>query len=188
MALPHATVLQLANEGINTMDDLIDFDKTTLKLMADNMKNPGSRIPNPDPNAAPGTTIPHPPFTFGAKSEKCLLTACKLVCFYQRIGRSLTAANIQWSPIIVNFIEQWKALKDRKENGPLETPKILKALPTMKWMEAFNDFLHWTDSIRTIPLAYVLYEDEMALAGCPHLTPGKPLSEECGSIKNDLIA
>ena len=130
-------------------------------FMADNMKNPSSQIPNPDHNTTPRTTIPHPPFTFGAKSQKCLLRACELICFYQRIGRSLTAANIQWSPTIINFIEQWKALKERKENDPLETPKILKALPIMKWMEAFNDFLHWTDSIRTIPLAYVLYEDEM---------------------------
>ena len=51
MAIPHAMVLQLANRGINTVHNLINSDETTLKLMADNMKNPGSWIPNPDPIA-----------------------------------------------------------------------------------------------------------------------------------------
>ena len=56
-----------ACEQGHTVDDLVDFDETTLKLVADNMKNPGGQIPNPDPNASPRTMIPHPPFTFGAK-------------------------------------------------------------------------------------------------------------------------
>ena len=188
MALAHTAVLQLANEGNNTVDDLIDFNETTLKLLADTMKNPGGHIPNPDPNATPGTMIPHPPFTYGAKSQKHLLVAGEHVQFYWMIGRSLTAASIQWSPIIINFPEQWKALKDRKENDPLEMPKILKALPVMEGTEAFDDFLHRTASIRTIPLVYVMCADEMVPTGCPDLTPGKPHSEEHVSVKNNLIS
>ena len=35
-------------------------------------------------------------------------------------------------------------------------PKITKALPLIKWMEAFQDFLHCVIGIHTIPLAYVI--------------------------------
>jgi len=80
MGIPHATVVQLRAEGIETLDDLADFDKDSLQQLADNLWHPGGRVPNPNPvAAAAGATIPTPPFVFGAKSQKCLLVACDLV-------------------------------------------------------------------------------------------------------------
>ncbi len=79
MGIPHATVLQLQNEGISTVDDLIDFDKDTLQQVADNLRRPGGRIQDPTPGAVLGATIPTPPFVFGAKSQKRLLAACDIV-------------------------------------------------------------------------------------------------------------
>ena len=75
MGLPHDTVVQLAQEGISTVYDLADFDKESLQAVADNLRRPPGRVPNPDPAAAPGSTIPTPPFVFGAKSHKRLLVA-----------------------------------------------------------------------------------------------------------------
>ena len=40
-----------------------------------------------------------------------------------------------------NFETQWKALKDRKDEDDPDVPKITKALPIIKWTEAFQDFL-----------------------------------------------
>jgi hypothetical protein len=56
-----------------------------------------------------------------------------------------------------NFSEQWKAMEDKKGagDGP-EIPKITKASPTIKWTEAFRDYLHRVIGVRTIPLAYVI--------------------------------
>ena len=79
MGVQHATVVQLALEGIQTVDDLADFDKEALQRLADNLRHPGGRIPNPDPGGAAGSTIPTPAFVFGAKSQKCLGIACELV-------------------------------------------------------------------------------------------------------------
>jgi hypothetical protein len=79
MSIPNATVIQLQNEGIESVDDLIDFDKDTLQQVADNLRRPGGRIPHPTLGAAPGATIPTPPFVFGAKSQKRLLAACDIV-------------------------------------------------------------------------------------------------------------
>ena len=55
--------------------DLADFEKQELQQLADNLRKPGGRIPDPNPNAAPGATIPMPAFTYGAKSQKRLTVA-----------------------------------------------------------------------------------------------------------------
>ena len=88
MGISAATVTQMANEGITSVDDLIDFDKDTIDQMVNNLRRP------PDELGA---------FAFGARSSKRLLTATKLVWFYDTIGRNITAANIAWNPIMQNF-------------------------------------------------------------------------------------
>ena len=105
------------------MEDLVDFDKDSVKQMADNLRR--------------GT----PNQVFGARSQKRLLVLCDLVRFYQTISRDLTAANIRWNHVVKNFEEQWKALRDRKDADEPEVPKISKTLPVMKWTESFPDFL-----------------------------------------------
>ena len=69
MCLPQANSLQLVNEGLEHVHDLLEFDGKSIKGTADNLRRPGGRIPNPDPNAALGDMIPTPPFLFGAKSQ-----------------------------------------------------------------------------------------------------------------------
>ena len=187
MAIPHATVIQLQSEGIDSPDDLRDFDKDSLKEVAENLRKPTDRIPNPDPNAVPGSTIPRPAYVFGAKSQKRLNEACDLVRFYETIGRALTSANIWYDPIIKDFTQQWKALKDRKSNEDAEVPKISKALPLLKWTEAFDDFLSRTCGSRTIPYSYVTRETADVPAAVPPLAPNKPHSELYGSVEGDLV-
>ena len=142
MGIPQATVAQLQIEGIATISDLADFEKETLQQMADILQKPGGRVPDPNPAAAAGATIPTPPFVFGAKSQHCLTVACELVWYYNTIGCDLSAGNMHWSNVMKNFEIQWKALKERKEVDDPDVPKISKSLPIMKWMEAFQDYLH----------------------------------------------
>ena len=130
MALPHSTRLQLAQEGITTVKDLVDFDKDTIEQVSNNLRRPTGRITDPNyvaPNPLPvpppqAPTIPQPPFVFGAKSQKRLLVACDLIRFYETIGRPLTAPNVMWNPTMRNFGEQWKALKGRKAEDVPDTP------------------------------------------------------------------
>ena len=102
----------------------------------------GERVPNPDPGAAVGETIPTPAFVFGAKSQKRLGIACELVRYYNTVGCDLTVASMHWNNVIKNFEIQWKALKAKKEEDTPEVPKISKSLPIIKWTEAFQDHLH----------------------------------------------
>ena len=66
-------------------------------------------------------------------------------------------------------------------------PKISKALPVMKWSEAFTDFLHRVVGIRMIPLAYVVREDVVPIRPLPPLAQDSPHSEDHGSIKEEMI-
>ena len=78
MGIPQATVAQLQIEGITTISDLADFEKETPQQMADNLRKPGGQVPDPNPAAAAGATIPTPPFVFGAKSQHRLTVAVEI--------------------------------------------------------------------------------------------------------------
>ena len=188
MGIPHETMVQMQQEGIQAVSDLADFEKQSLQQLADNLWKPGGRIPDPNPNAALGATIPMPAFTNGAKSQKRLTVACDLVRFYQTVGRDLTAANIQWNQVMSNFEIQWKALKDRKDEDDPDVPKITKALPIIKWTEAVQDFLNRVIGARMIPLAYVIRIDPQVPGPAPTLAPNQPHSTEHGSVEGELIA
>ena len=123
MSARRAILGSYSNKGIQAVADLADFEKQELQQLADNLRKPGGRIPDPNPNAAPGATIPTPAFTFGAKSQKRLTVACDLVRYYQTVGRDLTSANIQWNQVMSNFEIQWKALKEKKDEDDPESPQ-----------------------------------------------------------------
>ena len=106
MGLSRSTVDQLANEGITTVDDLIEFDKDTIEQIAANLRRPAGRIPDPSEGAPEGATIPTPPFVFAAKSQKRLIVAAKLLCYYETVDRNVTAVNMQWTGTMKNFKEQ----------------------------------------------------------------------------------
>jgi hypothetical protein len=95
MGIPHPTVAQMHAEGITNVQDLADFDEESLQQLADNLRRPGGRVPDPNPNAAPGITIPTPAFDFGAKSQKRLQVATDLIKYYDATGRDYTTANLQ---------------------------------------------------------------------------------------------
>jgi hypothetical protein len=176
MAIPNATVLELVNEGIDTVDDLAEFDKETIDQIANNLRRPAVA-------PAAGTH-----FVFGAKSQKRLKVACELVRFYTTVGRPLTAANIQWNSVIMNFEIQWKAMKVRIDGDEPETPKIAKGLNIMRWSESFKDVLRQCFGVRSIPLIYVTRDDVAVPVAVPPLAAGQPHSVEAGSVEEELIA
>ena len=188
MGMPHETVVQMATEGIVTVGDLAEFDKDSLQQLADNLRRPGGRIPDPNPNADPGATIPTPAFTFGVKSQKRLLAAADLVKHCNTTGRDLSAANLQWEHVAKNFEIQWKALKAKKDEDTPDVPKTTKALPVIKWTEAFQDFLNHVIGVRTISLCYVIRLEEAVPANAPPLATHQPHSVEHGSVEAELIA
>ena len=95
MAMPHEAVLQLTHEGLDTVDDLVEFDKVSIQHIASSLRRLGGRIPDTTPRTVYRSTIPIPPFKFGAKYQIRMEVACNLVCFYETLGRPLTAENLK---------------------------------------------------------------------------------------------
>ena len=187
MGIPHATVIQLQQEGIITVEDLSDFDKDGIEQLAANLRRPAGRIPDPNQGAAPGATIPTPAFEFGAKSQHRLALAAELIRYYEAVGRTVTLPNITWGTALKNFSVQWKALEEKKKGEKPDVPTISKALPVIKWSEAFRDYLHRVIGGQMAPLAYII-RDEAAVPTIGTIAADKPHSEEHGSIEDELIA
>ena len=87
-----------------------------------------------------------------------------------------------------NFEIQWKALKGRKDEDDPEVPKITKALPIIKWTEAFQDFLNRVMGARIIPLACVIQIDSQVPGNAPPLAVNQPHSTKHGSVEGELVA
>ena len=65
MDIPHATVVKLQQEGIDTTSDLAKFDKEFISQIANNLCHSGGRVVNLN-NVS--STILTPPFMFYIKS------------------------------------------------------------------------------------------------------------------------
>ena len=187
MGIPHVTVVQLQAKGITSVSDLADFNKALQQLVG-NLRCPGGCVPDPNPAAQPGSTIPTPPFVFGAKSQRHIAVVCDLVNYYRTVGHNLTAANLQWNTVMKNFDIQWTALKEKKGEDSPDTPKISKMLPVIKWMEAFQDFLNRKIGNQNIPLVYIIHDEPNPPAAAPPLAPSQPHSIKHRSVEVELIA
>ena len=104
------------------------------------------------------------------------------------VGHPLTPANMAWDTVMWNFNEQWKALEERKENKNHDVPKITKALPVIKWTEAFTDYLSCAIGVRMISLVYVIRPEADVPVAALALAAGKPYSLEHGSVEQELVA
>ena len=191
MGLTPETHLRLTHEGIQTIESLRDFDEDSLKQVALNLSRPSLRIPDPTAGqqggAAVNATIPCPPFPFSAKSQARLVVATEVLKFYDTIGRTFTAGDMQWDRILRNFGEQWKAIKDAKKESSPDVPVISKALPIIKWIEAFHDHCYRCYGHRLIPLEYVIRENVAVPVICPGRAQDQAYTEAHGSILDDLI-
>ena len=106
MGIPNATVVQLAVEGIASVDDLGEFSKEDINNLADSLRRarnaPASAAGAPAPPAGGGG------FVFGARSQKRMIVAANAVRYYKTVGRALTVTNMRWDGTLKNFKVQWR--------------------------------------------------------------------------------
>ena len=86
MALQHDAYVAVQNEGVVAVADLQEFDAESSKMVAESLRNPGGRIPNPDPQAAAGSAIQMPPCAFRAKSRLRLTAASEILRHCVTVG------------------------------------------------------------------------------------------------------
>ena len=181
-------VMRLRREGIIHVHNLEEHDEKTIKRLADALLRLVRKVPDPDPEAEPDATVSTPLYEFGSTSFSRLVVACDLVRYYVTTGRDLTPANMQWNQVMKNFEVEWKDLKTHQKETARDPPVISKALPIIKWVESFKDFLGTIIGKRTIPLTYVIRESVEVPVVAPDLATNQPFSHEHGSVENELIA
>ena len=175
MGIPQATYQHMHTEGILDIEHLAEFDKDSIKQLAENLRRPGGTVPDPD--GEEGDMIPTPPFVFGIRSQKRLIVACDLIRYYYATDRTITPQNVLWRQMS-DFEIQWKALKEKQDEDAPDVPKITKALPIIKWTEAFQDFLSRVIGSRTTPLSYVIRPNVNVANPAPALEQHKPHSSQ----------
>jgi hypothetical protein len=188
MAICHRTRMKLNDEGIDHPTDLKMFKADGFKKIADSLNKPAGRVPNPDANAAIGDTIATPRFAMSAKSWLRLEQAAELVRFYAITQRTLTAANIQWDPVIESSHEYWESLTQQIKDSPPVLPKITKSLPIMKWQEAIDTYFSRVHGARSVPLTYIIRKNVAIADPLPSLVQDKPYSADNGSLEAEMVA
>ena len=168
LGIPTATRILLENEGIASIDNLAEFYKDDVEGITSTFRRMNPVVP------------------FSAKCRKRLIEACELIRFYQTINRDISPGCIHWVAI-KNFTQQWKSLKERKEETP-DAPKITKELGILRWSEAFQDFLNRMIGLRMAPLAYVTRELVAEGGPRPAVVNNCPHSSEYLSVEGDLVA
>ena len=136
MGLSNRTRLQLAHEGITDPEDFKEFDEDGLSAIFSNLYKP-PKIPAIGTAAvAAGRLREIQAYEVSAKLKMRLKGVMLIVKFYDDVGCPLDPDNMAW-PVIKRFLEQWKALMERKKTENVTPPKISKNQVVHKWIDAF---------------------------------------------------
>ena len=137
MGLSNRTRMQLAHEGIADPVDFKEFDADGLDAIFSNLYKP-PKVPAAGAAAlAAGRLREIQAYEVSAKSKMRLKGAMLIVKFYDDVGRPLDPDNMAW-PVIKRFLEQWKALMERKKAEIGTPPKITKNQVVHKWIDSFT--------------------------------------------------
>ena len=185
MGLSNRTRMQLAHEGIADPVDFKEFDADGLDAIFSNLYKP-PKVPAAGAAAlAAGRLREIQAYEVSAKSKMRLKGAMLIVKFYDDVGRPLDPDNMAW-PVIKRFLEQWKALMERKKAEIGTPPKITKNQAVHKWIDSFTLHLTQKVGVRNAPVAYVVRAVAAVDVNPPARQNGDPHSEETGSIEGDL--
>ena len=184
MGLSARTRSQLELEGIETPDDLVEFNEKCLEKIFKNMANPAKVPLTGAANIAAGKLKEVVAYLMSGKSKMRIEGAMKIAKFYKTIGRPLDPDNMSWI-VIKNFLKQHNALKDRKSTDDTTIPKITKNFAVHHWLEAFYIFLGRKIGVRQSALTYVVRDQSAVPAIVPPRAFQELHSEEFGSIEGD---
>jgi hypothetical protein len=122
-----------------------------------------------------------------AKFKMQLKGARLIAKFYNSIGRPLDSDKMLW-PMIKHFLEQWKALIDRKKADHGQPPKLTKSQAVHKWVNLFILHLSQKVGVCNVPLDYIIWTIAAVDPVPPAHQVGDPHSIKTGPIDGDLMA
>ena len=152
MGLTARTRVQMAAEGLATPDDFEDFpEKEDLEGIFKQLLKP-AKTPGLGANALPQEVAT---FVIPAKSMIRLQGVRIIVLYYKMVGRTIEPGDLLW-PVVKNFVEQWKALMEKKDADVGQPPRLTKDKLVYKWLESFQQHLSEKIGVRNAPLTYLI--------------------------------
>ena len=175
------------SEGIHSINDLYDINSDILDTIASNARKPTGRIPDPDPNAAVGATIPTPAYPIAAKSLHRLKISIRVIKYLAKTDRAVEAANLQWN-VLRDFSDHWSILTTKSKADFSQSPRLDKKSTCLRW---YDDHLkEWTGSnvgLQGAPLSYVIRPNVLPAANAPPFIVNRSYSAEHGSVEEELV-
>ena len=136
MGLSARTCTQMASKGLVTPANFEDFsERSDLDALVKLLLKPAKV-----PRGAADNLREVKSYAIPAKSPIRIDGARKMVLYYTLVGCPMGAADMMW-PVIKNFVEQWKALMEKKKADNGLPPKLTKDKLVYKWLEQLNQYL-----------------------------------------------
>lgn len=175
----------IRDEGLETLDDFIEFDDTAITNLCASVRKPGGTIPNPQAAAAgQPAVIPNPGFSLSAICEKRLKLASYTAKCYHLIGRQID--QVSMNRMRLRFYDDHKKIVDAYE-APEKLQPVSKSFGIIRAMDIVPSHLRERLGVRDVALSYVIRELENPGA-VPALDPNKATGEAYDSIMDELIA
>ena len=108
-----------------------------------------------------------------------------MVLYYILVGRPMEATDMMW-PVIKNFVEQWKALMEKKKADIGLPPKLTKDKLVYKWLEQLNQYLADVIGVCNAPFTYLTRTDAQPPAILAARVVNQPYSVDYELIKHEL--
>lgn len=175
----------IRDEGLEALDDFIEFDDSGITNLCASVRKPGGTIANPQA-ADPGqpAVIPNPGFSLSAICEKRLKLACYTAKCYNLIGRVID--QISMNRMRLRLYDDHKKIVDASE-APEKLQPVSKSFGIIRAMDIVPSHLRERLGVRDVALSYVIRDLENPGA-VPALDPNKATGTDYNSIMDELIA
>ena len=209
MGLSGAQRTALANEGLVTEADFIDFKEDEIKTAFKNMRSSIPGVPGvpgiPEQVNAEGNVIlpavpaiaPIPGYQAIPIPARCasrILVASIAWNYYHETGRASSQNNMHFQSTLRNFKTEWDAIITLSKQAPPKIPVLSKTNPPLRWSESFKNVCYNTFGVRTVPLSYIIREktDVVPETGTDAAVTYDPCVPDkahgsSGSVLDDLI-
>jgi hypothetical protein len=107
-----------------------------------------------------------------------------MVLYYILVGRPMEAANMMWL-VIKNFVEQWKALMEKKKADNGLPHKLTKNKLVYKWLEQLNQYLADVIGVCNAPFTYLTWTDAQPPTILAARVVDQPYSDNYESIEHE---
>ena len=177
---PNARRDAVRNEGLDSIQDFIEFDEEGIRTLCASVRKPGGTIIDP----TDGTRrIQNPGISIPAIAEKRMKWAAYGARIYDLIGRPITADGLSRARLR-EFEDHFRVVNEHED--PENLPTISKTFGIMKALDALPVHLRERYGVCKVPLVYIIRQSATPIALEP-LGIDKITSDNYDSVIDEMI-